>query len=240
MKLSVLVPAFNEEATIEQIVRRVAAVPLPVDLEILVHDDASTDKTPVILAALQQEMPYLRVIRRERNGGKGVGIRTLIREASGDVCIFQDADEEYDPGDYPRLIEAYRNGGWPAVYGYRNLAGQPLIGQVGNHGLTVLTDLLYGCLLKDMETCYKLLDARLLRSFDMRANGYDIEPEITINLRKRGYHISQLPISYHPRPTPSKKLRRVTDGWLALRMILRHRLPTAPAMPRLPIRPPAT
>lgn len=237
MKLSVLIPAYNEEATIEQVVRRVAAVPLSVELEILVHDDASTDQTPVILAALQQEMPQLRVIRRDSNGGKGVGIRTLIREASGDTCIFQDADEEYDPGDYPRLIAAYRNGGWPAVYGYRNLAGQPLIGQIGNHGLTVLTDLLYGCWLKDMETCYKLLDARLLRSFAMHASGYDIEPEITINLRKRGYRITQIPISYHPRPTPSKKLRRITDGWLALRMILRHRLPTAPAMPRRPLQP---
>ncbi len=237
MKLSVLIPAYNEERTIEQIIRRVTAVPLPVDVEILVHDDASTDRTPTILAALQQEMPHLRVVRREHNGGKGVGIRTLIREAGGDVCIFQDADEEYDPQDYRRLIDRYRNGGWPAVYGYRNLAGQPLIGQVGNHGLTVLTDLLYGCWLKDMETCYKLLDARLLRSFAMHANGYDIEPEITINLRKRGYRIAQVAISYHPRPTPSKKLRRLTDGWLALRMILRHRLPFAPQMPRLPLAP---
>jgi glycosyltransferase involved in cell wall biosynthesis len=230
MKLSVLIPAYNEERTIEQIIRRVVAVPLPVDLEVLVHDDASTDTTPAILAHLRQEMPQLRVIRRECNGGKGVGVRTLIAEASGDVCIFQDADDEYDPADYLRLVQRYRNGGWPAVYGYRNLAGQPLVGQVGNHGLTVLTDLLYGCWLKDMETCYKLVDAALLRSFDLCANGYDIEPEITINLRKRGYRIAQVPISYHPRPTPSKKLRRLTDGWLALRMILRHRLPGAPRM----------
>jgi glycosyltransferase involved in cell wall biosynthesis len=238
MKLSVLIPAYNEEQTIEQIIRRVAAVALPVDLEILVHDDASTDGTAAILAALCREMPQLRVIRRARNGGKGVGVRTLIRAASGDMCIFQDADEEYDPADYRRLIEVYRAGGWPAVYGYRNLAGQPLVGQIGNHGLTVLTDILYGCWLKDMETCYKLLDARLLRTFDLHANGYDIEPEITINLRKRGYRITQVPIGYHPRPTPSKKLRRMTDGWLALRMILRHRLPGAPAMPSVPIRPP--
>lgn len=239
MKLSVLIPAYNEEGTIEQIIRRVAAVPLPAELEILVHDDASTDNTPDILAALNAEMPQLRVIRRERNGGKGVGIRTLIRESSGEMCIFQDADDEYDPSDYRRLIDTYCQGGWPAVYGYRNLAGQPLIGQAGNHGLTVLTDLLYGCWLKDMETCYKLLDGRLLRAFDLQANGYDIEPEITINLRKRGYRIAQIPIRYQPRPTPSKKLRRLTDGWLALRMILRHRLPNAPAMPRLPIGPPA-
>jgi glycosyltransferase involved in cell wall biosynthesis len=239
VKLSVLIPAFNEEATIEQIIRRVAAVQLPVDLEILVHDDASTDRTPVILDALRREMPQLRVIRRATNGGKGVGIRTLIRESSGDMCIFQDADEEYDPADYQRLVGVFRNGGWPAVDGYRNLAGQPLVGQIGNHGLTVLTDLLYGCWLKDMETCYKLLDGRLLRAFDLRANGYDIEPEITINLRKRGYRIAQVAISYHPRPTPSKKLRRLTDGWLALRMILRHRLPKAPAMARLAVTAPA-
>jgi glycosyltransferase involved in cell wall biosynthesis len=232
MKLSVLIPAYNEERTIEQIIRRVAAVALPADLEILVHDDASTDATPAILARLQPEMPALRVIRRERNGGKGVGVRTLIREAGGDACIFQDADDEYDPSDYVRLINAYKHGGWPAVYGYRNLAGQPLIGQIGNHALTLLTNMLYGCWLRDMETCYKLIDARLLRQFDLKANGYDIEPEITINLRKRGFRIRQTPIAYHPRPTPSKKLRRLTDGWLALRMILRHRLPGAPPMPR--------
>ena len=118
------------------------------------------------------------------------------------------------------------------MYGVRDLAGQPLIGRVGNHALTVLTDLVYCCLLRDMETCYKLIDTRLLKSFDLRANGYDVEPELTINLRKRGYRIAQVPIRYRPRPTPSKKLRRATDGWLALRMILRHRLPTAPPMPR--------
>jgi len=230
MKLSVLVPAYNEERTIEEIIRRIAAVPLPVDIEILVHDDASTDRTPRILAALQHEMPQLRVLRREQNGGKGVGIRTLIREASGDICIFQDADDEYDPDDYRRLLDRYLHGGWPAVYGYRNLAGQPLIGRIGNHALTVLTDLLYGAFLRDMETCYKLIDARLLRSFHLEANGYDNEPELTINQRKRGYQIRQVPIHYAPRPTASKKLRRLTDGWLALRMILRHRLPNAPAM----------
>ncbi|HEY8743398.1 MAG TPA: glycosyltransferase family 2 protein, partial [Chloroflexota bacterium] len=108
MKLSVLIPAYNEEETIEQIIRSVAAVQLPVEVEILVHDDASTDRTPTILAALRQEMPQLRVIRREQNGGKGVGIRTLIRESRGDACIFQDADEEYDPQDYRRLLDVYR------------------------------------------------------------------------------------------------------------------------------------
>lgn len=232
MKLSVLIPAYNEEATIEGIIRRVHTVALPAEVEILVHDDASTDATPRILERLKGEIPGLRVIRREQNGGKGVGVRTLIREASGDAAIFQDADDEYDPADFRPLLERYCHGGWPAVYGYRNLAGQPLIGRVGNHGLTVLTDLLYGCWLRDMETCYKLIDARLLRGFDLHANGYDIEPELTINLRKRGYRIAQVPISYRPRPTPSKKLRRLTDGWLALKMILRHRLPGAPAMQR--------
>ena len=231
MKLSVLIPAYNEGRTIEQTIRRVAAVRLPVEVEILVHDDASTDETPRVLAAMQRDLPTLRVLRRRCNGGKGVGIRTLIRRATGDACIFQDADDEYDPQDYRRLWQRYLHGGWPAVYGYRNLSGQPLIGRVGNHALTVLTDLLYGCWLRDMETCYKLIDARLLQSFDLRARGYDIEPELTINLRKRGYCIAQVPIHYRPRPTPSKKLRRLTDGWLALRMILRHRLPLAPPLP---------
>lgn len=233
-------PAYNEEHTINSIVRRVLAAPLPanVELELLVHDDASTDKTPLILAELQREFSTLRVIRREYNGGKGVGIRTLIREAQGDACIFQDADDEYDPADYKILLACYLNNGWPAVYGVRNLVGQPLVGQIGNHALTILTDLFYGCWLRDMETCYKLIDTRLLRCFDLHANGYDIEPEITINLRKRGYTIAQVPISYHPRPTPSKKLRRLTDGWLALKMILRHRLPSAPPMAYRPIDPP--
>lgn len=225
MKLSVLIPAYNEERTIAGIIRRVAAVSLPAELEILVHDDASTDATSAILTDLEVTIPNLRVIRRVKNGGKGAGIRTLIREASGDACIFQDADDEYDPRDFAKLLACYNDDGWPAVYGYRNLTGQPLIGRIGNHGLTVLTDLLYGCLLRDMETCYKLVDSRLLKSFPLKANGYDIEPELTIHLRKRGFKIAQLPIAYHPRPTPSKKLRRITDGWLALRMILRHRIP---------------
>ncbi|MCL4543280.1 MAG: glycosyltransferase family 2 protein, partial [Chloroflexi bacterium] len=130
MKLSVLVPAYNEERTIEAIVRKVVTARLlpAVELELLIHDDASTDQTSSILSRLQQEFQNIRVIRRDRNGGKGAGIRTLIREASGDVCLFQDADEEYDPADYATLLERYQQGGWPAVYGYRNLHGQPLIG----------------------------------------------------------------------------------------------------------------
>lgn len=239
MKLSVLIPAYNEGATIEGVVRRVAAARAGAALEILVHDDASTDGTPAALERARREVPGVRVVRSPRTVGKGAGLRRLIGEATGDACVVQDADDEYDPADYARLLARYRAGGWPAVYGVRNLAGQPLVGRVGNHGLTVLTDLLYGCLLRDMETCYKLVDARLLKSFDLRADGYDIEPELTINLRKRGYRIAQVPIRYRPRPTPSKKLRRLTDGWLALRMLLRHRLPTAPPMPRHPIAPPA-
>lgn len=238
VKLSVLIPAYNEAQSIEGLIRRVARVPLPMPVEILVHDDASTDGTHEILERLQTDLSQLRVIRRTDNGGKGVGIRTLIREATGDLCIFQDADDEYDPDDYRVIVGRYLCGGWPAVYGYRNLRGQPLIGQVGNHGLTVLTDLLYGCWLRDMETCYKLIDTRVLQSFRLEARGYDIEPELTINLRKRGYRIAQVPIHYRPRPTASKKLRRLTDGWLALRMILRHRLPGAPAMPCITASPP--
>jgi glycosyltransferase involved in cell wall biosynthesis len=235
VKLSVLIPVWNEEESVEPIVRRVSAMDVaalgavgaPVELEIIVVDDCSTDRTAGILARLEGAVPGLHVIQHGRNQGKGAGIRTALAAASGDYVIIQDADLEYDPADIPRLLAPVLRGEAEVVYGARPLdgSGGRWLMDFGNRALTVLTNLLYGTRLHDMETCYKLLPTALLRSFDLECSRFDMEPEITAKVTRSGYRIHEVPISYHPRPPGAggKKLSARKDGLPALKALLRYR-----------------
>lgn len=217
LKLSVLIPVYNEEDHIRELLERVAAV--PVEKELVVVDDHSTDGTAEILRSMQ--LPNMRVIRHERNLGKGSAVRTALAAATGDAVIIQDADLEYYPEDYPRLLEPMIEEGVRVVYGVRTLSNQSLLRRLGNHFLTFITNLLYGTRLKDMETCYKLVSRDLIQSFTIKSKRFDMEPEITAKLLKRGQRIRQVPISYSPRVV--RKLSPWRDGWPALWALIKYR-----------------
>jgi dolichol-phosphate mannosyltransferase len=217
MKLSVLMPVYNEEDGLETILRRVAAV--EIDKEIIVVDDCSQDRTPEILARM--EIPGLRVIRHPVNRGKGAAIRTALAAVTGDAVIIQDADLEYDPQDYPALLQPILSGQAQVVYGVRSLAGQKLLLRWGNALLTALTNLIYGVHIHDMETCYKVMTAEIAKRLDIECNRFDLEPEITAKIIRQGYRIYEVPISYRPRK--EKKLSPWKDGLPALKALLRYR-----------------
>src|SRR5579859_4077587 len=226
MRISVVVPVFNEEQTVAQVLSSLASVPL--DLEVIVVDDASTDKTWDILQQLRQQEPFnsYRYIRHEQNQGKGAGLRTGFGLVSGDIVTVQDADMEYDPQDLPALVrkweEATRtSNGKFAVYGYRDLSAQKFTTRWGNRFLTTATNLLFGCRIHDMETCYKMMPGELARALPMEVRRFEIEPEITSCIVQAGYTIVEVPISYQPRK--EKKLSPWKDGWPALAMLLRRR-----------------
>jgi len=216
MKISVLIPAYNEEDTVEEAIKRVAAVDL--DKEIIVVDDCSTDTTPQILSALREQ--ELVIISHDRNRGKGAAIRTALAAASGDVVIIQDADLEYDPRDFHKLVQPFLDGEARVVYGVRPLAEQKWHMRWGNRSLTMITNLLYGSRLQDMETCYKLVAKDVMDSIELRSDGFDIEAEITAKILKRGHDIYQVPIWYSPRT--DKKLTPL-DGLPTLWALIRLR-----------------
>jgi glycosyltransferase involved in cell wall biosynthesis len=216
MKLSVLIPAYNEEATLEEAIRRVSEIDL--DKEIIVVDDCSTDSTPEILSFLETE--ELVVLSHDRNRGKGAAIRTALAAATGDVVVIQDADLEYDPQDFHKLVAAFRGGEPEAVYGVRSLDEQTWLMRMGNRFLTMVANLCYGSDLQDMETCYKLIPRETMRSLDLRSDGFDIEAEITAKILKRGVSIHQVPIWYSPRA--EKKLTPL-DGLPTLWALMKLR-----------------
>ncbi len=216
MKLSVLIPVYNEESTVEEVLRRVDAVDL--EKEIIVVDDCSTDRTPQILSSLQRE--DLLVITHDRNRGKGAAIRTALAAASGDAMIIQDADLEYDPQDYHRLVRPLLQARAQVVYGVRSLDEQEWHMRWGNRVLTQVTNLLYGGSLEDMETCYKLIDGAVMADLELHADGFDIEAEITAKILRKGYGIHQVPIRYFPRT--EKKLTPL-DGLPTLWALIKLR-----------------
>lgn len=217
MKLSVLVPVFNEEAGIGTILERVAAVPLA--KEIIVVDDCSNDGTDEILQSTQ--IPDLRVVQHSVNRGKGAAIRTAIELAEGDAVIIQDADLEYSPEEYPELLAPILEGRAQVVYGVRDLSGQRLFVRWGNRFLTWLTNMVYGTRLHDMETCYKVMLTPIAKSLEIECNRFDLEPEITAKIARQGYEIVEVPISYEPRR--EKKLSPWRDGWPAVQALFRYR-----------------
>ena len=217
IKLSVLMPVYNEEAGLEAILRRVAAV--PIRKEIIVVDDCSSDSTLEILGRM--DIPELRVFEHRVNQGKGAAIRTALAQATGDAIIIQDADLEYDPDDYAALLEPIIRGEAKVVYGVRSLEGQKPLTRLGNQFLTWLTNLIYGTHLHDMETCYKVMAAEVAKGIDVECNRFDLEPELTAKIVRQGYEIAERPIAYAPRE--EKKLSPWKDGWPALVALWRYR-----------------
>jgi glycosyltransferase involved in cell wall biosynthesis len=222
LKLSVLVPVYNEGASVRTVLERVAAVDLPI--EVVAVDDGSTDGTAAALAAAAADLPRVRALRHETNRGKGAAVRTALAAATGDAVVIQDADLEYFPEDFPRLLAPLADGTADVVYGVRDLSSQPLVRRLGNGLLTRLTNIVYGTRLHDMETCYKLMRTDVARSLDLSADRFDIEPEITAKLLVRGHRIHEVPIRYAPRRV--RKLRPWRDGPHALWTLLRLRFRT--------------
>ena len=226
MLVSLIVPAYDEAATIEHVLRR--AVAQPFDKEILAVDDGSSDETPEVLGRLSRdgEIPGLRVIRHPVNRGKGAAVRTGIAESRGDIVVIQDADLEYDPDDWPRLLHPIIRGRARVVYGSRftgERRNMLFLHWIGNRFLSLTTNVLYNTTLSDMETCYKLIDRSLLEEMKLRADQFDIEPEITAKILKRKIRIYEVPISYTGREYDEGKKITWRDGFAALVTLVKYR-----------------
>jgi len=222
--LSVVMPVFNERGTIDEIIRRVLAV--PVRKELIVVDDCSTDGTRDLLKDLQPRHGF-RLILQDRNQGKGAALRRGFAEVAGDIVLVQDADLEYSPEEYPDLIGLICEGRADVVYGSRFLGRHRVFlftHYLGNRLLTLLTNVLYNTMLTDMETCYKVMRTEVLRSFALRSNGFGIEPELTAKIFKRGFRVYEVPITYDGRGYDEGKKITWRDGIVALWVLIRYRL----------------
>ncbi len=221
--LSVVMPAYNERETIDEIIRRVLAVPLR--LELIVVDDCSTDGTREHLQDLARELGFTLVLQPV-NGGKGSALRTGFSRVTGDIVLIQDADLEYSPEEYPSLIELICSGRADVVYGSRFLGRHRVFlftHYAGNRVLTLLTNVLYNTMLTDMETCFKVMRVDVLRSMTLRSNRFGIEPELTAKIFKRGYRVYEIPITYDGRGYSEGKKITWRDGIVAIWTLLKYR-----------------
>lgn len=226
MRVSFLVPAYNEASTIVEILERVSALDL--DKQIVVVDDGSTDGTGDLAERWRDGRDDVIIIRQE-NRGKGAAIRAAIPHTDGEIAVIQDADLEYDPSDVPALIEPIERGVADVVFGSRLSGGRPQRAYlfwhlVGNRFLSLLTNLLFNTTISDMETGYKAFRIEVLRSLDLRQDDFGIEPEITAKVCKRGLRVYELPIAYYGRTYAEGKKITWRDGFKAIRVLLGVRL----------------
>jgi glycosyltransferase involved in cell wall biosynthesis len=223
-KLSVIVPVFNERNTVVEVVRRMRAVELPVDREIVLVDDGSDDGTRSVLPQLGDST--VRVVMHPRNKGKGAAVRTALETITGDLVIIQDADLEYDPEDWPKLLAPVLKGRAVVVYGSRftgERRNMLFTHWLGNRFLSLVTNTLYNTTLSDMETCYKLFDRRVLDGIDLRADRFEFEPEITAKVLRQKIRIYEVPISYAGREPDEGKKITWRDGFSALWTLVKYR-----------------
>lgn len=226
MKLSIVMPIYNEEATLKEIVERVLATPF--EKELLLVDDGSEDKSREIMAGLEAAHPEIRCIYHERNRGKGSALSTGFKSVEGDLVVVQDADLEYDPKDYAALVKPIEEGRADVVYGSRFLGrGGERVHffwhTLGNRLLTGLSNLLTGLKLTDMETCYKVFTVEVARDLDIRSRTFAVEPEMTAKFARRKLRVVEVPISYEGRNYSTGKKIGLTDAFIAVWAIVRWR-----------------
>lgn len=222
MRLSVIIPVYNESATIAELLHQVESV--AIDKEIIVVDDFSADGSRDVLR--QVKSPLIRVFFHDQNRGKGAAVRTGLEKARGEFVIIQDADLEYDPREYPKLLAPLLNGEADVVYGSRfmgQIRQMTLVQRVGNRFLTVLTNLLYGTSLTDMETCYKVMPTKVLQGIRLRSRAFEFEPEVTAKLLRRGYRVKEVPIDYTARAASEGKKISWTHGFPAMWCLIKYR-----------------
>lgn len=227
MKLSIVIPTYNEEKTIMEIMKRVLAAPLGdgVQREVVVVDDGSVDSTSELMKAFDGS-PEVRYYRKE-NGGKGSAVRYGVEKCTGDIVVVQDADLEYDPNDFQKLIEPIIKGETKVVYGSRELSRSKhssYLFYLGGQLVTVATNILFGTKLTDEPTCYKVFDAKLLKSVKLESTGFEFCPEVTAKVLRRGEHIKEIPISYAPRDRKQGKKIKAWDGVIAIWTLLKYRV----------------
>ena len=226
--VSILMPVYNEAGTIKEIIARVHAITIPgASKELIIVDDGSTDGTRELL----QEMPVTetqKIYFHAHNMGKGAALRTGLTYATGDIILIQDADLEYDPGEYPELLKPILEGHADVVYGSRMTGAKVrrdfhFLHFVGNKFLTLLTNILYNTILTDMETCYKVFRADVIKNVQIKSNRFNFEPEITAKILKRKYKLYEMPISYYGRDFSEGKKITWRDGFSAVWTLIKYR-----------------
>lgn len=234
MKLSILIPAYNEQNTILEILQKVVEVSFKdISREIIIVDDGSKDNTLKIAKNFAQDKSYIKIIEHGKNKGKGAAVVTAIKNATGDIMIIQDADLEYDPQDIPRLVEPIIKKKYRVVYGTRLRTSPVFFGKnrtpllahfFGNKFLSFLTTIIYGSRISDMETCYKAFEKNVLKGIRLRSRSFDLEPEITAKILKKHIKIHEIDIKTKPRGYgEGKKLHTVRDGTIALWTLIKYR-----------------
>lgn len=225
-KLSIIIPVYNEEKTVTQVIKQVLnSDTKKLKKEIIIVDDSSTDNTKELLSKINDKR--IKIFYHTKNKGKGSAIRTALNYTSGDLVLIQDADLEYDPSDYPKLIKPFEDDKVKVVYGSRYLKNYKteylMLHYIGNVFLTFFTNLLYGSKITDMETCYKMISSDVIKALNLKSNRFGIEPEITAKILKKGYKITEVPIRYKTRSFAQGKKITWKDGIKAFYLLIKYR-----------------
>ncbi|MCP5105553.1 MAG: glycosyltransferase family 2 protein [bacterium] len=227
-KLSIIMPVFNEENTIEKVVAKVLGVPLPLEKELVIVDDCSSDGTFAMISRLKEIHPGIRFFKNEKNKGKGFSVRRGIEEATGEIIIIQDADLEYEPGEYPKLLNPILEDNADVVYGSRFITTEArrvlyFWHSVGNRLLTLFSNMVTNLNLSDMETCYKVFRSEIIKKIHLTENRFGIEPEVTFKLsRVKGLRLYEVGISYHGRTYAEGKKINWKDGVRAFYVLFKN------------------